>query len=190
MPNDYKKGKIYVLREFDNDKVFYVGSTCQSLANRMSEHKRAINKTKSNHYAVYEYIRKIGEDNFYIELYELFPCETNYELLKREGKVIRKFKKKYPDFITNHVIPGRTDKEYREDTKEHIREQNAQYRHNNKESIKEYQRLTYKKNRDQRLEYCKIRVTCECGTVQTKAHLNRHRESMKHKTLMDGYESA
>lgn len=36
---DYANGKIYIIHNKEND-LKYVGSTCQSLANRFSDHKK------------------------------------------------------------------------------------------------------------------------------------------------------
>ena len=59
----------------------------------------------------------VGVENFYIELIELDACNTQDELRKREGELIREYK---PDL--NKQIAGRTIKEYRDDKAEQIRE--------------------------------------------------------------------
>ena len=64
--NKYKKGKIYTIRFYDNNILIYVGSTIQSL---------------------YKDI-----DDWYIELYENFPCDNKEQLNKREGELIRESK--------------------------------------------------------------------------------------------------
>ena len=54
-------------------------------------------------------MRTTGKDNFYIELVENYPCNTKEELMAREGHYIRE------RATLNHMIAGRTEKEWRED---------------------------------------------------------------------------
>ena len=44
---DYSQGKIYRLVNNDNDLI-YIGSTCQTLANRLSQHRRDYKKYQAN----------------------------------------------------------------------------------------------------------------------------------------------
>ena len=84
MPN-YQFGKIYTIRCL-NDPNVYVGSTIQTLAVRMGGHRRAykMNQVLGLHK---EIVKDISE--WYIELFELFPCNLKCELEKREGEIIR-----------------------------------------------------------------------------------------------------
>ena len=41
MNPDYQKSKNYKLIKIENNKDVYVGSTCQTLEDRFSEHKRS-----------------------------------------------------------------------------------------------------------------------------------------------------
>jgi len=78
---DYSKGKIYTVRCL-NDPNVYVGSTIQSLAVRMGQHRKNYTKNKvlgRNK----EIVTNISE--WYIELYELYPCNKKEELARREG---------------------------------------------------------------------------------------------------------
>ena len=88
---DYNNGKIYIIRNAIDDRT-YVGSTCQSLSQRMAEHRGNIkNKTKMNR-KMYIVMREIGVINFHIELVEEYKCENNDQLRKREGELIREYK--------------------------------------------------------------------------------------------------
>jgi len=100
MPN-YQSGKIYTIRSLSSPEI-YVGSTIQSLARRMSAHRRDYkrNQVLGLHKHI---ITDISE--WYIELYELFPCNLKCELEKREGQIIREIG------TLNICIPGRSDKE-------------------------------------------------------------------------------
>jgi len=70
---DYLKGEIYNTR-FLNDPNIHVGSTIQSLAVCMGEHR---NDYKKNQVLGLnkEIVKDIAE--WKIELHELFPCNTN-----------------------------------------------------------------------------------------------------------------
>jgi hypothetical protein len=103
---NYQNGKIYTIRSFQTDDVYY-GSTTQPLSKRLSKHKGDYKQWQNNkHHYVTSY-ELIKFDDCYIELYELYPCNSKTELEKREGQVIRENKN-----AVNKVIAGRTKKEY------------------------------------------------------------------------------
>ena len=112
---DYKNGKIYCIRNNIDDDL-YVGSTTQPLSKRMAYHRKDAKKEINMHYMLYSKFNEIGIENFYIELIEDCPCETLEQLRKREGHYIREMG------TLNGLIAGRTDKEYRDDNKEHYKE--------------------------------------------------------------------
>ena len=85
---DYSRGKVYVMRNYVN-KVLYVGSTIETLSKRMTKHRSAA-KTGIK-MLLYDEMRNLGIDQFYIELIENWPCETIEELKKREGHYMRKY---------------------------------------------------------------------------------------------------
>jgi group I intron endonuclease len=78
-PKDYANSKVYVIRNTVNDKV-YVGSTTQPLSKRMAQHRSNMNATKNYNIKIYQKMREVGVDKFYIELLELCPCNTQEEL--------------------------------------------------------------------------------------------------------------
>jgi len=128
---DYQKGKIYKLWCPDNDLV-YIGSTIQPLYSRFREHKKLAHHN-CNSKLLFE-----ACNNVKIELIEEYACNNKMELNKREGEHIR------ANDCVNKVIPGRTDKEWREDNKDKIKE----YCENNRDKIKEQKKEYYKKNKD------------------------------------------
>ncbi len=82
---DYKKGKIYAIRCF-NDKTFiYVGSTACSLCERWKGHR--YNWKSGNHLPFHRLIQDIND--WYIELYEHYACYNNMELTTREQEVMK-----------------------------------------------------------------------------------------------------
>lgn len=144
MPN-YKNGKIYKIVDL-NEEMIYVGSTTQTLAQRMSLHRNEY-KAKPNTLTCHLIFEKYGIENCKILLLELCSCNSKEELHKKEGEYIKTL------ICVNKLIAGRTIKEYYNDNKEHILEYKKQYYNDNKEqkleTIKQYD-LEHKK---QRLEY-------------------------------------
>jgi hypothetical protein len=133
---DYKNGKIYKILNDITDDV-YVGSTCQPLSKRMAEHRKSLNGAtvlKSKKRLLYDKMRAVGKDHFYIELIEEYPCDNIEQLLKREGCYIREIG------TLNTIVSGRTQQEYNEDNKEHLREKRAEWETKNKEHLCDYQK--------------------------------------------------
>ena len=162
MSQDFGKGKIYKITNDYNDEV-YVGSTCDLLTKRFSNHKHSLNNTKKKNRPLYKLINEIGFERFRIELIEEYPCQDKYELRQREGHFIRELG------TLNKMIAGRTKQEYDkknyEDNKDKIYEQ-----------CKEY----YEKNKDKRKE----KITCECGSIICKSDIIKHKKTIKHQELM------
>ena len=108
---DYSKGKIYTLRCRTDDALLYVGSTIQHLCDRQASHKRSSKAEKCKKCLLYRTINN-DWDNWYIKLYEEYPCDNREQLCKREGEVIRLIG------TLNSRIEGRTNKEWYNDNKE------------------------------------------------------------------------
>ena len=109
---NYQLGKIYTVRSLTSSEI-YVGSTCMILCKRMTKHRSdwknglvlGLHK---------EIVYDINE--WFIELYELFPCNLKCELEKREGEVIRQIG------TLNMNIAGRSSKEWRIDNKDKMKD--------------------------------------------------------------------
>jgi len=84
----------------------------------MGGHRKAYEKNK-----VLGLNKEIVKDitEWKIELYELYPCNTNQELHRREGEVIRQLG------TLNKCIAGRTQKEYCQDNFERITLRRREY---------------------------------------------------------------
>jgi len=85
MENKYQRGKIYKIVDIGYTKC-YIGSTIETLSNRMSGHRSAyksfskgLNKLVSSGVLFEEF----GLENCKIELIENYPCETKDELHRR-----------------------------------------------------------------------------------------------------------
>jgi len=145
MPN-YQKGQIYSIRRNKTEDV-YIGSTTIKLSQRMSLHRQAFKRWKEKKGPFVTSFHLLEHEDAYIELIENFPCETKYELHKREGQIMR-----ITDNCVNKQIAGRTYKEYCEDNPEKIKEKNAFQYQKNKEELKEKKVKYYEENRDRILE--------------------------------------
>jgi hypothetical protein len=102
---DYSNGKIYAIRSHRTEE-FYIGSTIQPLSVRIGGHKANYNtyiRTKKSCYCSSAEILKYND--FYIELLELYPCNSKDELCKREGELIRL------NNCVNKAIPYRPETE-------------------------------------------------------------------------------
>jgi hypothetical protein len=137
MPN-YQNGKIYKLWS-DQSDCFYIGSTTESLAKRLGQHKANIKKPISKTFELMK-----DQTNVRIELIEAFPCNNREELNAREGHYIRLHREQ----VLNMVIAGRTDKQYREDNRDKLSKQRALWCETNRDTLKAKKSAYYKANRD------------------------------------------
>ena len=145
---DYSKGKIYTIRCRTDDTMIYVGSTIQSLAKRWGGHKKDSKGDKDKNMLLYLKIN--GDwDNWFIELYELYPCSCKEELHKKEGEIIRLIG------TLNSRIAGRTGKEWYAENKERHAESQKKWNEANKEYNKNIHREWYENNKEIVLERVK-----------------------------------
>jgi hypothetical protein len=140
--NKFKNGKIYTIRNRNDETLIYVGSTVQSLYKRFSQHKKDSISTRCENMLIYKKMNETDFNDWYIELFEDCPCERKEILNKREGEIIRQIG------TLNKNIPGRTIYEYNEDTKEQRKEYNEVYNVKNKDKILEQKKEYYKLNVD------------------------------------------
>jgi hypothetical protein len=147
MDNKYKNGKIYSIRNINDDTLIYVGSTIGPLYKRFSQHKSNSKNSKYENTHLYIKMNESDINDWYIELFEDFPCERKEQLTQREGQIIRQIA------TLNKNIPGRTKEEWREANKDKVIEYAKEYKKANKEQIlinaKEYREA----NKDKAKEY-------------------------------------
>jgi len=131
---NYLEGKIYMITTNHNCKI-YIGSTTLTLEERLKDHKTRYNlwKIDPERQTFLSSFELLDFDDYKIELLENFPCETEQDLLNREGF----YMKLHRPFIVNIHILTRTNKEWREEHKAYIKECNKKYYEENKEQIKE-----------------------------------------------------
>ncbi len=82
---DYANAKIYTIRCRTDKNLIYVGSTTQTLSQRWTDHiKNCINENgKAYNRSIYKSMREVGHDQFYIDLFEDYPCERKEQSNKK-----------------------------------------------------------------------------------------------------------
>ena len=185
--------KIYCKNE--NIKDIYIGST-NNFELRKKQHKHSCNNTNSKHYNNYKYVF-IRENKGWGEwiMESITTCSK-----EKQYTIERWYIENVEHTNLNKNIPTRTGKQYKEDNKEKLKEQNKQYREDNKEKIKQYREDNKEKikevNKEKLNEYAKQykevnkekikekqkeKMTCECGSTFTKCNKPRHEKTNKHK---------
>ena len=177
--NKYNNSKIYKIQCRSSNKI-YIGSTCQSLAQRLSEHV-----------STYKHYQKKNDKSIYIKSYEILSFgdyeivlleQCNYnnkqELLKREGYYMTLNK----EIIVNRCIAGRNQKQYKIENKEHIKD----YRIKNKEHFKEYY-IEHKEHIKERQKKYDVehKEHIKEYRIKNKEHIKEYR--IKNKEHMEEY---
>lgn len=165
----YKRGKIYTIRCRYDDTLIYVGSTIDTLAKRMGGHKNKSTKV------IYPLYKKINNDwdNWFIELYENYPCNNKQELLKREGEVTRQIGN------LNKQIASRTKSQYYEDNKETLYEKQKIWNMVNNEKKNNYAKKYRDNNKENIEDKAREKIKCNCGSIIRRDSLWRHQQSIK-----------
>jgi hypothetical protein len=163
MDNKYKNGKIYTIRYRNDDALIYVGSTVVPLCKRWSQHKTDSKKGKNENRQLYIKMNETDINDWYIELYEDCSYERREQLLQREGQVIREIG------TLNMIISGRTNKEWFEENKTHV---------------KEYKKEYHKEYKEDNKEYIKEKILCECGCSIYRNNIARHKQTRNHLDIM------
>lgn len=164
----YKDGKIYTIT--CEDGAVYVGSTIQTLKERFRIHKKKTETCHMNYYIRDNYDGDWSKCK--IELYENYPCNSEKELERREGEIIRLLG------TINKQIVGRTYKEWYDKNREKIREYDIT--RGKTEKRKEQKRIWDLNNR----EYKNEKIKCECGCWVSRKGIAKHRRTKKHQDLM------
>lgn len=128
----YKRGQIYTIRNYTDDTMIYVGSTINTLSKRFEGHRLECKQEKKNCVSLYNNIIDNDWTNWYIELYEDFPCNNKKELERQEGIIIRQIG------TINKNIAGRTVKEWRVENRKCVLEQQTKWRIEHSNKVKEH----------------------------------------------------
>jgi hypothetical protein len=149
----YESGKIYKLQ--CSDGYYYIGSTIQTLKERLILHKRKAKQEGSVKNKKFSHINQLGWDNVEILLLQDYTCQNKRELEKKEQEFInlndvlclntqrafqtkeersdymRDFRSSHQDEIRSQMKEWKLHNRSRED---HNAYNNANY-HKNKETI-------------------------------------------------------
>lgn len=180
MENKYIQGKIY---RIDIGEDFYIGSTSKKLYNRKSTHIFALEH--NNPMLLYVKMRELDLDFTMVNLtlVKNFPCHTIQELRREEGKFQRELKP-----TLNNNIAGRTDEEYKEDTKEQRRQYELKHKDKKneymrkysqipevKEHRKKYMEMYYGHNQERLAERATEKIDClYCGKKISRSNISIH----------------
>jgi len=147
---NYQNTKIYKIVSHLGPKIYIVSTTKEYLSQRMDTHRSNYKSWKnwnSNKTMSFELFEEYGIENCKIVLIEVFPCTIYDEQASREAYYIKTLE------CVNKNVPGRTKKEYREDNKYKIKEDEKQYREDNKDKIKEDSKQYRDDNKDKIKQY-------------------------------------
>jgi hypothetical protein len=199
--NKYSRGKIYLIRNKNDDNLIYVGSTIEEyLSKRFCKHK------SQNNCSLYMYINNPDNNttwsDWYIELYENYPCNSKMELVKKENEIIREkatinkigyltdedYKKKYKEYIEkNKEKIKEKDRVYQQRNREHILKKKAEYNEIHREEKNKYMKERYILKKEELLLKEKERrnknnekINCGCGSCIVKYKLADHIKTKKH----------
>jgi len=109
-------GKIYKIASPCHHLV-YVGSTIQTLKQRLKKHESCYKQYLKNNYAYMTSFEILKKNCYEIILLEEILCNDRTELYKRERYYIEK------NNCCNKYIPSKNNKEYYQDNIEKIKEQ-------------------------------------------------------------------
>ena len=148
--NKYEKAKIYKIWSMRGDLI-YIGSTCKEyLSQRMVAHRDDYKRWKKGTHSYMSSFKLFDEydvENCFIELLEAKSCNSKDELRQLDGQYIRNL------VCVNKNIAGRTNLEYTEDNREHIK----QYRQDNKERTKKYNDK-YREDNKEKIKELNIKI--------------------------------
>lgn len=174
---DYSKGKIYKIIS-DHCELPYIGSTIDSLEDRLDEHQRWYKKWINNgkKRTSGEYCSSAGilqYDDARIELVKNYPCNSKKELREYEGT--------FQQIGVNCVNIKKAGRSF---TNWH---KNVYYPENKEKKLKQQKIYLAKPETKKLREKWHKKTLCECGTeliLTTPSRIKRHIESKKHINLM------
>jgi len=165
---NYKNGKIYKIESHLGDKIYIGSTTKQYLSQRLVHHRYDYKEWQSGkrprRVCSFILFDEYGIENCDIVLIESYPCDTKDELHAREAHYIRTMS------CVNRVIPGRVQKEYKEDNVERIKVRDKVYREANKERIR-------------------MKIQCDCGSVYSYNDKSRHFKCNKHLIYLEALQN-
>jgi hypothetical protein len=186
MGRDYSKGKVYCVKVNTKEEYLpYVGSTTkQYLSQRMENHRRLYDSwknKKSGYTAIFELFERYGVENCYIELLELYSCNCNDELRKKEREWFDKVEcvNIVRPYVSEEESKGRV-KKWMGENKEERQIYMKNYREKNYDKLLQNKRDYKIKNAEKIKEQMKERYVCICGAESILWNKARHDRTKKH----------
>jgi hypothetical protein len=176
-------GKVYKLVSPNTDRI-YIGSTKQTLAQRINGHREKYKAWKSNlhHYTTAFDIFEAG--NTTIELIELYPCENREALRIREQHHLEQ----NPEICVNKLkayISAEDEKKHNEEI--HHCECGGKYSNHHKNRHIETELHQNFLNGIKIKPYNRNeKIKCECGITYTLADAARHKRATTHQNHLAG----
>lgn len=196
MANKTKTIHIYKLFNSISDK-FYIGSTCNAIRKRVSQHKTEFKKwinndKKGKYYSSYAIYEEDVKNVKWVKLHtEEITYESNIERDRKkrgiEAKFIKKLKKECGDRCVNKNVPfeggyKQYQKEWRQSHKKEIKEYQKEYQKKDKckQYQKQFQKKYYRANREVIKQKCEIKIKCpHCNSIVRKSNISYHKKTKK-----------
>lgn len=150
--------KGFVYRLDCQNGYYYIGSTTQTLSQRLKTHKWCSSSSSS---PLYKYIATTGWDSVEINSIEEVECETKQELKQIESKYIQ-FHRNTPLCLNRNLAiltkedKQKKDREYAKSHTEQKRENHKKWREANRERMREHQKKWRDANKEHITEYNKM----------------------------------
>lgn len=175
----YQNTVIYkIVCKDENVDYLYVGHTTDFVKRKYS-HKNGCNNPKNIKYnkKIYVEMRNNGGfDNFKMLEIKKFPCNDRREAESEEDKIILELKANM-----NTIRASRTQEQWINDNKEHIKQYQKQYHEDNRVIINEKNRQYYETNKEKNKE----KHYCECGGKYRHSDKARHFKTKKHQQYLE-----
>jgi len=189
MDNKYQNAKIYKIVS-ENSNQIYIGSTIQTLKERLRKHRSDCKKEKGN---CTSFII-IRQGNYKIELIKDYPCNSKKELEREEGKYqiemncinkciagrgLKESCKAY--YNKNKEELNMKTKKYHQEHKEELNMKSKKYHQEHKEELNIYINK-YRQDNEMKL---KQKFVCACGGKFTHQGKSHHFKTERHIKYLD-----
>ena len=180
--NRYNNAKVCKLVN-TVDETFYIGSTCNTLARRLGQHKTNARKEDNFENKAYNHLRKVGLENLKIILLNEFYLENKDQLLREENNYIEMYKNDTNCLNSRFAIRDKEEyyKEYRAKNRDKLIEKHKEYRENNKTKISEYGKLYRELNKEKIMQ----KYQCTCGSTVRCDGKKDHENTIKHRNFLN-----
>ena len=195
--------QIYKISSDYCDK-FYIGST-RDFTSRKSKHKTACNNSNNKEYNCKKYVtirENHGWDNWRMTCIEVMENTTKLDAEIKEEQWRMSLNATLNDKMATrgYITKQEYGKQYREDNKDHIKEQrkqhyeenkeyykeqHKQYREGHKDHLKEHNKQYREEHKEQIRAQKNKKCDCECGGKFTNQNKAKHSMTIKHQQYLD-----